>query len=163
MVQPWSISAWGVPQGVVMTTSDTSRFSEQEALTAEQLKELAAVLSGRRKKILSSEEEQLAAVQSSERLRMSDEVDLASAEYDQAFDHRIRDRERMLLKKVDKALKRMELGEYDECESCGNYIGYKRLVARPEAVLCIECKEEQERVEKQYKDRRERDTRFPFK
>jgi RNA polymerase-binding transcription factor len=146
-----------------MTTRDTTRFTEHEALTPEQLEELKVVLAGRRKKILSAEEEQLAAVQESERLRMSDEVDLASAEYDQAFDHRIRDRERMLLKKVDKALTRMEAGEYDECESCSNYIGYKRLAARPEAVLCIECKEEQERVERQYKKRHERDTRFPFR
>ena len=44
----------------------------------------------------------------------------------------------------------------------GNYIGYKRLAARPEATLCIECKEEQERLEKNFKKRRQTDTKFPF-
>ena len=96
-------------------------------------------------------------------LRMSDEVDLASAEYDQAFLHRMRDREKGLLKKIAKALKRIEEGEYGECESCGNYIGYKRLTARPEADLCIECKEEQEMLESKFHKEREMEQRFPFK
>ena len=46
------------------------------------------------------------------------------------------------------ALERIELGEYGECESCGETIGVKRLMARPVADLCIDCKSEQEKLER---------------
>ena len=143
--------------------SKPSRYEEQEPLTKEQLAEFRSLLEERRSKILAEAEEQLDAVHEESDLRMSDEVDLASAEYDQAFEHRMRDREKGLLKKVEKALRRLDEGTYDECETCGNYIGYKRLSARPEATLCIECKEEQERVESKFKKSRETETQFPFK
>jgi DnaK suppressor protein len=35
----------------------------------------------------------------------------------------------------------------DECESCGEPIGFKRLLARPVTTMCIVCKEEHEREE----------------
>lgn len=146
-----------------MAAQENTRYVEQEPLTDEQLDQLKSILVERKKKILTGEEEQMEAVKNEDALRMSDEVDLASAEYDQAFEYRIRDRERKLLKKVEKALRRIEEGEYDECESCGNYIGFKRLAARPEASLCIECKEEQERVERNYRKTRDTDRGNPFK
>ena len=59
------------------------------------------------------------------------------------------------LKKVEKALRRITEDSYDECEDCGALIGYKRLVARPEATLCIVCKEKQEQMEKGYIKRRQ--------
>jgi len=81
---------------------------------------------------------------------VGDELDQAVNEYDKAFEMRIRDREKGLLKKVNHSLKRLEKGEYDICESCGAPIGKKRLTARPEATLCIACKEDQEREEKMF-------------
>ena len=39
---------------------------------------------------------------------LPDEVDLASSEADQSMNLRLRDRERVLLKKIDKALKKIE-------------------------------------------------------
>lgn len=147
-----------------MSTQDPSRYVEQEPLTEEQLEELKQILTTRRAKILKEDVEQIEAAKEGDMERVSDEVDLATAEYDQAFEHRIRDRERKLLKKLDKALRRMGEGEYDECESCSNYIGYKRLSARPEASLCIECKEEQERIERNYSKNRDRERGSnPFK
>ncbi len=81
---------------------------------------------------------------------LPDEVDLASSETDQAINLKLRDRERILLRKIDKALKKIEDGEYGICESCGEEIGLKRLEARPVTDLCIRCKEEQERREKAF-------------
>ena len=77
-----------------------------------------------------------------------DEIDTASSEINLAFTGRVRERERGLLKKVNEALERIELGEYGECESCGEAIGVKRLMARPVAELCIDCKSEQEKLER---------------
>lgn len=77
-----------------------------------------------------------------------DEIDTASSEINLAFTGRVRERERGLLKKINEALDRITLGEYGECESCGEAIGVKRLVARPVAELCIDCKSEQEKLER---------------
>lgn len=77
-----------------------------------------------------------------------DVSDQASAEVDQNFSMRIRDRERKLLKKIDEALDRMNDATYGICERCGGDIPYKRLKARPVTTLCIECKTAQEQEER---------------
>ncbi len=79
---------------------------------------------------------------------LPDALDQAARESDLAFELRLRDREQKLLKKIEKALKKIEDGTYGICESCGIEIDEKRLVARPEATLCIDCKRAQERMEK---------------
>jgi DnaK suppressor protein len=77
-----------------------------------------------------------------------DEIDAASSEINLAFQGRLRERERGLLAKIEGALQKMEQGVYGECESCGEEIGLKRLEARPVAELCIDCKSEQEKLER---------------
>lgn len=77
-----------------------------------------------------------------------DVSDQASAEVDQNFSMRIRDRERKLLKKIDEALERMSAATYGICERCSGDIPYKRLKARPVTTLCIECKTLQEQEER---------------
>jgi DnaK suppressor protein len=77
-----------------------------------------------------------------------DVSDQASAETDQNFSLRIREREQKLLKKIDEALGRLASHTYGICESCGNEIPYKRLKARPVTTLCIECKTSQEEQER---------------
>ncbi len=76
-----------------------------------------------------------------------DVSDQASAEVDQNFSMRIRERERKLLKKIDEALERMDAATYGTCERCGGDIPYKRLKARPVTTFCIECKTLQEQEE----------------
>ena len=83
-----------------------------------------------------------------EQADLPDEVDLASTETGQTLNLRLRDRELVLLKKIDKTLQKIEDGEFGVCERCGEEIGLKRLEARPVAELCIRCKEELEKVEK---------------
>jgi len=79
---------------------------------------------------------------------LPDEVDLASTEAGQSFNLRLRDRERVLLKKIDEALKKIDSDTYGVCEECGEDIGVERLLARPVTDLCVRCKEEQEKKEK---------------
>lgn len=79
-----------------------------------------------------------------------DEMDLASSEYLQAFTFRLRGREKVFLSKIQKALDRIGGGTFGVCEECGEGISVKRLEARPETTLCIRCKEDQERVERDF-------------
>ncbi len=81
-----------------------------------------------------------------------DEVDLASTESLLAFEHRLRGREYFLLHKIERALVRFERGTFGECEECEEPIALARLWARPEAHLCVSCKEDQENEEHQYAD-----------
>jgi DnaK suppressor protein len=84
-----------------------------------------------------------------------DSVDIASLEINQANITKIGKRETYLLKKIDLALEKIENGTYGECESCGEQIAPARLMARPVAQLCIDCKTEQENVERKFSSRSE--------
>lgn len=77
-----------------------------------------------------------------------DEIDTASSESGLAFIGRLRERERGLMNKILAALEKIEEGVYGACESCGEEIGLKRLEARPVAELCIDCKAQQEKLER---------------
>ena len=81
---------------------------------------------------------------------MADEADLASALTDQSLSLRLRGRERTLIEKIDLALKRIEAGEFGTCIVCEDDIEVQRLRARPVTTMCIACKEEQERRERQF-------------
>ncbi|MDF1537247.1 MAG: RNA polymerase-binding protein DksA [bacterium] len=83
-----------------------------------------------------------------EKAQFADPTDRASMETDRNFLLRIRDRERRLITKIDRALGRIEDGSFGLCEACGEDIEVKRLDARPVATLCIECKTLQEEEEK---------------
>jgi len=78
----------------------------------------------------------------------ADPTDRASHETDRNFELRIRDREHKLIKKVKKALQRIEDGTFGMCESCGEDISIARLKARPVTTQCIECKTRDEVMEK---------------
>jgi DnaK suppressor protein len=77
-----------------------------------------------------------------------DPTDRASLEADRNFMLRIRDREHKLIKKIKKALERIDNGTFGICESCGEDIAIKRLKARPVTSQCIECKSKEEALEK---------------
>ncbi len=84
-----------------------------------------------------------------EAANFADPADRASQEEEFSLELRTRDRERKLIKKIEKTLQIIEDGDYGFCESCGIEIGIRRLEARPTAELCIDCKTLAEIREKQ--------------
>ncbi len=78
-----------------------------------------------------------------------DPVDRAAQEEEFSLELRTRDRERKLIKKIEKTIKRIEEDDFGFCDSCGVEIGIRRLEARPTADLCIDCKTMAEIKEKQ--------------
>jgi DnaK suppressor protein len=70
----------------------------------------------------------------------ADPNDRASQESDMSLELRNRDRERKLIKNIDKMIAKIDAGEYGYCDKCGIEIGLSRLEARPTATLCIDCK-----------------------
>ena len=80
--------------------------------------------------------------------RCPDFVDRASIETDVSFSFHLKERESRLMKKISRALEKLNNGDFGICEECGREISEERLKARPMAVLCIKCKRNQEAVEK---------------
>ncbi len=78
-----------------------------------------------------------------------DPADRATQEEEFSLELRTRDRERKLIKKIDKTIDLIDENDYGYCDSCGVEIGIKRLEARPTATLCIDCKTLDEIKEKQ--------------
>jgi DnaK suppressor protein len=79
---------------------------------------------------------------------LADINDQATLESERSFELRIKDRERKLIGKVQDALRKIGDGSYGICESCGEPIGVKRLLARPVTSFCINCKSEMEAEER---------------
>lgn len=70
----------------------------------------------------------------------ADPSDRATQEEEFSLELRTRDRERKLIKKIDKTVDSIDKDDYGFCEQCGVEIGTRRLEARPTATLCIDCK-----------------------
>jgi len=79
---------------------------------------------------------------------LPDPTDRASFDFDRNFMLRMRDRESKLINKIRKAIERIEEGIFGICETCGEDIPMKRLIARPVTTHCIECKTKGEALEK---------------
>jgi DnaK suppressor protein len=80
----------------------------------------------------------------------ADELDRALLEEENRQRMRIAEREYYLLRKIDKALDRIERGEYGYCEASGMEIGLQRLLARPTTEYSAEEKARQEQLERNY-------------
>jgi DnaK suppressor protein len=119
-------------------------------LNKKDLKKFKSMLEESKRQLLASAKKTLTEEASFDTDDLPDEIDQASSEYSQSMIFRLRDREKFLLAKIDKALARVESGTFGICEKCEEEISLKRLEARPVTTLCIRCKEEQEQKEKSF-------------
>ena len=126
----------------------TQTATQSKALTKKELKKFQELLEDKRKVVLERARQMLSEGMVLDANDLPDEMDLASSEYIQSFEFRLRGREKSLLSKLDLALKKIDDGSFGICEICEEPIGKKRLEARPETSLCIKCKEDQEREER---------------
>jgi DnaK suppressor protein len=126
----------------------TTSASHPKALNKKELKRFQEMLEEKRKIVVERARQMLSEGMVLDANDLPDEMDLASSEYIQSFEFRLRGREKSLLSKLDLALKKIDDGTFGICEVCDEPIGKKRLEARPETSLCIKCKEDQEREER---------------
>ena len=125
-------------------------MAEKGHLNQKDLKRFKKMLEDSRKAILANARKTMEEESNFDTDDLPDEIDQASSEYAQSMVFRLRDREKFLLKKIEKALLRIEDGTFGICERCEEPISAKRLEARPVTTLCIRCKEEQEKKEQSY-------------
>jgi len=126
----------------------TQAATSSKALSKKELKKFQEMIEEKRKLVIERARQLMSEGMVLDTNDLPDEMDLASSEYIQSMDFRLRGREKSLLSKLDLAIKKIEDGTFGQCESCDEPIGKKRLEARPETSLCIKCKEDQEREER---------------
>ena len=134
-----------------MTENEVRKMSESEYMNDAQLDFFRAKLVQMKDEVLKRE------VDAKERLHerevFADPADRATAEEEHWLDLRLRERESMLLRKVDDALRRIKEKEYGYCEKTGETIGIPRLLARPTATVIVDVKGLSEKVETHFRDR----------
>ena len=134
--------------GLFRGSQPVSSSTVSKSLTKKELKRFQEMLLEKRRAVLDRARQTLSENMTLDTNDLPDEMDLASSEYIQSFEFRLRGREKSLLSKLDLALKKIDDGTFGICEICEEPIGKKRLEARPETSLCIKCKEDQEREER---------------
>lgn len=119
----------------------------EKYMSSQQLAYFKKMLEDMRHEIVSNAEHLIDTMRD-ETNSIPDENDRATKESEFAVKLREQDRERRLLYKIEAALARVESKEFGNCSECGDPIGLKRLLARPVAIFCFECKNLRERFEK---------------
>ena len=105
-----------------------------------------------RNEIIESNSKSLYLNEVDQEISSPDIVDQASSQTEKTVEMRTLNRQRKLLSKIDKAIKKIQDNTYGYCEETGEPIGIKRLIARPIAILSISAQEKHEKNEKIYAD-----------
>jgi DnaK suppressor protein len=137
-----------MPEQFSKTVAPYQPKAGEEYMNAAQLEHFRNILNGIKHE-LSHDIDRTVHTMQDEATVFADPNDRASQESDMSLELRNRDRERKLLKNIDKMLARIDSGDYGYCDKCGIEIGLNRLEARPTATLCIDCKTLEEIREKQ--------------
>ncbi|MBT1444406.1 RNA polymerase-binding protein DksA [Shewanella sp. JM162201] len=144
-----------MPEGTkklgVLAIAGVAPYQEQpgeEYMNDKQLGHFKKILEAWRNQLREEVDRTLSHMQD-EAANFPDPVDRAAQEEEFSLELRARDRERKLIKKIEKTLQKIEDDDFGFCDSCGVEIGIRRLEARPTADLCIDCKTLAEIKEKQ--------------
>jgi len=151
-IDPKSVAAKSSPKKgtELMTDEDVLKAPEKDYMNEAQLAFFKQRLLELRTQLLTNADDTGQHLRENE--VTTDPSDRATLEEEYTLELRTRDRERKLLKKVEKSLKMIDEGTYGYCEETGEPIGVPRLLARPTATLSLEAQERRERVQKLYGD-----------
>lgn len=117
----------------------------------DRLRVLKGMLLAKRNSILKEAKEEIAKYMSGDNRQLVDtaidEGDWAVVDISEDLSLRRLDSHRQLLLDIDESLRKIQEGTYGICEECGEEISEKRLNVIPTATLCIDCKENREKME----------------
>ena len=120
----------------------------EEYLSEGQLDHLRGILSQWRTQLMEEVDRTVNHMQD-DAANFPDPADRATQEEEFSIELRTRDRERKLIKKINKTIDALETDDFGYCETCGIEIGLRRLEARPTATQCVDCKALDEIKERQ--------------
>mgnify|MGYP001158747047 FL=1 len=120
----------------------------EEYLSEGQLDHLRGILSQWRTQLMEEVDRTVNHMQD-DAANFPDPADRATQEEEFSIELRTRDRERKLIKKINRTIDSLETDDFGYCETCGIEIGLRRLEARPTATQCVDCKALDEIKERQ--------------
>ena len=129
-----------------------SRIAALSNMNDEQLEFFQALLNDLKQQTMAHIEEMKASL--SQPPEINDEVDRAQYEEESRLSLRILDRERKLLPKIDKSLRRIKDKSFGYCLETGEPIGIPRLLIRPVSEYCADVKMVNEGREQHYYSQR---------
>ena len=129
------------------TKTPSTELPPDEYLSKDEVLQLWSIVTERIDTLMANGRDAVANL-TEDRTQEADAIDVASSESEREFVLRLAGRERLMLRKLKKAQERMEEGEYGMCEACGESITFKRLLVRPVATQCIDCKTQAEQLER---------------
>ena len=98
-----------------MSTSSSTAAAPAKALTKKELAKFKELLEGKRRDVVDRARQTLTENMTLDPSDLPDEMDLASAEYTQSFEFRLRGRDKSLLSKLDLAIKKIDDGTFGNC------------------------------------------------
>jgi len=114
-----------------MNSKEIKKFKEELVRLKEELLSLVRATTENEKEYPSSE--------------VGDTIDQAADSSARELLFELNDSERHRLEDINKALQKIEQGNFGFCEKCGEKIDKKRLEAVPYARFCINCKAQMEK------------------
>ena len=122
------------------------RVARSEAET----EQIRAALSERRDELRAEHEQTMAEIAEMQRDRLTDsagddQADTGTKTFEREQEISLANSMRERITQVERALDRLDDGQYGWCERCGNAIPVERLAAFPSATLCVTCKQLEER------------------
>ena len=120
------------------------------APAADRFRGLKSMLIAKRDALLNEAKQEIQKYVSGENRQLVDtaidEADWAAVEISEDINLKRLSAQRQLLKDVEECLRKLSEGSYGICEDCNEEISEKRLRVIPTATLCIDCKEQREKM-----------------
>ncbi len=147
------ITAARKPGGKLPTSAEegrTKKISSVVAHDSDRFRGLKSMLIARREALLREAQQEIQKYVSGENRQLVDtaidEADWAAVEISEDINLKRLSAQRQVLNDVNECLRKLNEGTYGICEDCGEDISEKRLKVIPTATLCIECKEQREKM-----------------
>jgi DnaK suppressor protein len=120
------------------------------ARSAAETEKIRAALAERREELRVELEQTMSEIAEAQRDRLTDsagddQADTGTKTFEREQEISLANSIRERMSQVERALDRLDDGQYGWCERCGNPIPVERLAAFPSATLCVSCKQLEER------------------
>jgi len=118
--------------------------------TAAETEKIRVALSERRDELKAEYDQTMLEIADAQRDRLTDsagddQADTGTKTFEREQEISLANSIRERISQVERALDRLDDGQYGWCERCGNAIPVERLAAFPSATLCVTCKQLEER------------------
>ncbi|BCB88382.1 hypothetical protein Psuf_056950 [Phytohabitans suffuscus] len=132
------------------TKTATSRKPTKGTRSAAETEKIRAALAGRRDELQAEYDQTLSEITELQRERLTDsagddQADTGTKTFEREQEISLANGILDRISQVERALERLDAGNYGWCERCGNPIPVERLAAFPSATLCVTCKQLEER------------------